>query len=77
MYRLEVMSASDKNYSPKHKYGFVLSAHGRGVEFYCKSSEQLQRWMQALRKTCILTNFIDMYKVGEVLGTGGYGKVTF
>ena len=75
MYRFEIITTEYKNYSPKHKYGFVISAHGQGVEFYCKTNEQLQRWMKALKKSFILTNFIDMYKVGEVLGTGGYGKV--
>jgi len=75
LYRLEIITIENRNYSPKHKFGFVISAHGQGVEFYCKSNEQLQRWMKAMKKSFLLTNFIDMYKVGEVLGTGGYGKV--
>ena len=77
MYQLEIIGKLDKRYSSKHKYAFALSANGKSFEFYCKYQAQFQNWLIKLRKWCIMTNFNEVYKIGNILGAGGYGKVRF
>ena len=75
MYKVEVINIGAKKYSSKYPFSFSIYSNGKYAEFYCKSKAQLMNWLSALRKVCIMSNFHDEYKVQELLGSGGYGKV--
>jgi len=35
------------------------------------------KWLDNLSKFCVMTNLNDKYRIQQILGTGGYGKVYF
>jgi len=75
MYRVEVNKPDSKFYSKKYPYSFNIYANGKSVDMYCKEPVQLEKWLCELRKVCIMAGFHNNYRVMDVIGTGGYGKV--
>ena len=76
LYRLEIIKANKKG-EKSSLNGFSLYRNGNCVEFLCKKGSVLVKWMDSLSKFCVMTNLNDKYRIQNILGTGGYGKVSF
>ncbi len=77
MYRVEVNKPESKFYSKKYPCSFNLYANGKSVDIYCKEPVQLEKWLVELRKVCIMAGFHNNYRIMDIIGSGGYGKVGF
>lgn len=52
------------------RFGFALKYREERREFYVGNEEELETWMQALERTCILQDIEEDFSIGEVIGTG-------
>jgi len=53
-------------------FGFILIAKGVAFWFYDLDEVVIQRWVEALKQVCILSDIKAELKFGELLGKGAF-----
>jgi serine/threonine protein kinase len=55
--------------------GFTIRSASQMIDFVASSSRVLDKWLKVFEKTMILTDVVEEYKFGKVVGSGSYGNV--
>ncbi|CAD8067099.1 unnamed protein product [Paramecium primaurelia] len=69
------LDLNPQNIMEKDKHSIVLLSGSKKYNFIAKSQEQKQKWIEHLKKTCILNNYRDIFLNLKVIGKGTYAKV--
>jgi serine/threonine protein kinase len=56
-------------------YGFILMAKGLYLQFFHTQKEEIDKWIEALKQSCILLDLKDEFMLGSLLGKGNFAKV--
>ena len=56
-------------------YGFSITRNGSTYKFFSKEQKLIDKWINALKGVCVLTNFHDEYKALKMIGKGSFAKV--
>ena len=59
----------------KKSQGFRFFRRRNYIEIFTKDKELHARWRKELQKRCILTDFKQVYDIGEFMGRGASAKV--
>ncbi|CAD8087488.1 unnamed protein product [Paramecium sonneborni] len=69
------LDLSCQNIMEKDKYPIILISGSKKYIFNAKSQELKQKWVEKLKKTCILNNYREIFLNLKVIGKGTYAKV--
>jgi len=56
-------------------FGFALKYREEKRDFYVSTEEELESWMQALERICVLQDIEEDFSIGELVGTGEFAAV--
>ena len=62
---------------PEYPFVMLLIANGKFTELFLRNEDELNVWKELMTKTCILTDFYDVYRVVKCIGKGAFAKVRF
>lgn len=57
------------------RFGFILKGFKGIHTFYCRTKEARKKWLQQLKKVCILNGLKAKYNRTELLGKGTFARV--
>jgi len=57
------------------RFGFSLTCGRNKEDFYTKSQEELDKWLDALESICILRDMVDDFAIIRQIGQGGQSQV--
>ena len=64
-----------KDDTGKYMWGFLLMAKGSMIEFYTQNEDICNEWVTALKRSVVLLDLKDEFKIGKLLGRGFFAKV--
>ena len=70
--KLEILHEEENE---SERFGFMLSQGGVHEEFYAKTKEDLNLWIEKLNRQVILISLENDYKIIKEIGSGNYAKV--